>query len=191
MKRRGFITVIAGVTAAWPLAANAQPGTPLIGFLASASASGYARVVKEVSDGLNDTGYVEGRNLAVEYRWADFQYDRLPSLAADLVERKVKVIFATGSVISAIAAKKATGTIPVVFANGSDPLRYGLVASLNRPEGNVTGVTFYNSELGPKRIEIIRELIPHARNVAVLVNPKNPNAEPTQRRFRRQAAPSV
>ncbi len=178
MRRRDFISLLSGAAAAWPLAAHAQQGTPLIGFLASASASGYARVVKEVSDGLNDTGYVEGRNLAVEYRWADFQYDQLPSLAADLVERKVKVIFATGSVISAIAAKKATGTIPVVFANGSDPLRYGLVASLNRPEGNVTGVTFYNSELGPKRIEIIRELIPHARNVAVLVNPKNPNAEP-------------
>ncbi len=106
MKRREFITVIAGGTAAWPLAAHAQQGTPLIGFLASASASGYARVVKEVSDGLNDTGYVEGRNVAVEYRWADFQYDQLPSLAADLVERKVKVIFATGSVISRDCCKK-------------------------------------------------------------------------------------
>ncbi len=184
MLRRKFLAFVGGA-ATWPIAARAQQRQmPVMGFLASASASGYARVLKEVGDGLNDTGFVEGRNLAVEYRWADYQYDRLQSLAADLVERNLKVIFATGSVLSPIAAKKATETIPVVFANGSDPLRYGLVASLNRPEGNVTGVTFYNSELGPKRIEIMRELLPRVHTIAVLVNPKNPNADPDSKEIR-------
>jgi putative ABC transport system substrate-binding protein len=119
---------------------------------------------------------VEGENLAIEYRWADYHYDRLPKLAAELVQRRVSVIFTTGSIVSALAAKSATNSIPIVFANGSDPVRYGLVASLNRPGGNMTGVTFYNSGLGPKRIGLLREILPKAAIIAVLINPQNPNA---------------
>jgi putative ABC transport system substrate-binding protein len=177
MQRRTFIKAMAGSLAAGPFAAKAQQ-PPVVGVLVSASAQGYTRVMGPVLEGLKETGYVEGRNVAIESRWADYQYDRLPDLAADLVRHQVAVIFTTGSVVSAIAAKSATRTIPIVFANGSDPVRYGLVASLNRPGGNVTGVTFYNSGLGPKRIELLRELVPKAAVIAVLVNPKNPNAEP-------------
>jgi putative ABC transport system substrate-binding protein len=178
LHRREFITLLGGA-AAWPLAARAQQQPmPVMGFLASASAEGYAYVLPWVREGLSLTGYVEGRNLAIEYRWADYQFDRLPELAANLVQRPVAVIFATGGVVSAIAAKSATTTIPIVFAQGSDPIRYGLVASLNRPGGNVTGVTFYNSALGPKRIGLLREVVPKATVFAVLVNPNNPNAIP-------------
>jgi putative ABC transport system substrate-binding protein len=177
MRRRTFLQAIAGSLAAWPLPAEAQQ-PPVVGFLISASARGYSAVMGPILAGLKETGYVEGQNIHIEYRWADYQYDRLPELAADLVRRQVAAIFTTGSVVSALAAKSATSTIPVVFANGSDPVRFGLVASLNRPGGNVTGVTFYNSGLGPKRIELLRELVPKAAVIAVLVNPKNPNAEP-------------
>ncbi len=178
MRRRQFITML-GSAAAWPLVARAQQQpVPVMGFLARASAEGYAYVLPWVREGLSLTGYVEGRNLAIEYRWADYQFDRLPELAANLVQRPVAVIFATGGVVSAIAAKSATTTIPIVFAQGSDPIRYGLVASLNRPGGNVTGVTFYNSALGPKRIGLLREVVPKATVFAVLVNPNNPNAIP-------------
>jgi putative tryptophan/tyrosine transport system substrate-binding protein len=181
MRRREFITLLGGA-AAWPVAARAQQQpVPVMGFLASASAEGYAYVLPWVREGLSLTGYVEGRNLAIEYRWADYQFDRLPVLAANLVQRPVAVIFATGGVVSAIAAKSATTTIPIVFAQGSDPIRYGLVASLNRPGGNVTGVTFYNSALGPKRIGLLREVVPKAAVFAVLVNPNNPNAIPDSR----------
>jgi putative ABC transport system substrate-binding protein len=176
MKRRAFITLFAGA-AAWPLGANAQQSRmPILGFLGSASASGYASTVAAVHKGLNEAGFVEKRNLLVEYRWADFHYDRLPALAAELVRRPVDVIFATGSVVSAIAAKSATSDIPVVFANGSDPVQHGLVASLNRPGGNVTGISFINSQLGPKRIQLLMQLNPKTATIAVLVNPKNPNA---------------
>jgi putative ABC transport system substrate-binding protein len=161
----------------WPGAARAQQSNnAVLGFLGSASADGYTATVAAVRQGLNETGYFENRNLAVEYRWADFRYDKLPMLATELVRRPVNVIFATGSVVSALAAKSATATIPIVFANGSDPIQHGLVASLSRPGGNITGITFINSALGPKRIELLREVIPKAAVIAVLVNPKNPNA---------------
>ncbi len=177
MRRRDFVTLLGGA-AAWPLAARAQqPGKPVIGFLVSATREGYARPVLEVQAGLNDDGFVEGRNLAIEYRYADEQYDRLPVLAADLVRRQVAAIFSTGGVISPLTAKAATTTIPVVFAMGSDPVKYGLVASLSRPGGNITGVTFYNSALAPKRLQLLREMLPTAAVVAMLVNPNNPNVQ--------------
>jgi putative ABC transport system substrate-binding protein len=181
-KRREFIALLGGggllLAAKVKRARGQQPAMPVMGFLASASAEGYAYVLPWMREGLSLTGYVEGRNLAIEYRWADYQFDRLPALAANLVQRPVALIFATGGVVSAIAAKSATTTIPIVFAQGSDPIRYGLVASLNRPGGNVTGVTFYNSALGPKRIGLLREVVPKATVFAVLVNPNNPNAIP-------------
>jgi putative ABC transport system substrate-binding protein len=177
MRRRDFIKAII-VSAAWPLAAQAQQSSgPTVGFLVSASAAGYERVMGPILKGLREAGYVEGKNLTIEYRWADYHYDRLPNLAVELVDRKVAVIFTTGSVVSAIAAKSATSTIPIVFANGSDPVKYGLVSSLNRPGGNITGVTFYNSSLGPKRIELLRQIVPKAVTIGLLVNPNNPNAE--------------
>jgi putative tryptophan/tyrosine transport system substrate-binding protein len=176
--RRQFISALGGAAVAWPLAARAQqPSVPVVGFLVSASAEGYASVMGPIREGLKEAGYTEGQNLTIEYRWADYHYDRLASLAAELVQHQVAVLFTTGSVVSAIAAKSATSTIPIVFANGSDPVRYGLVASLNRPGGNITGVTFYNSGLGPKRIELLREIVPKATTIGVLINPKNPNAE--------------
>src|SRR6478735_2229596 len=176
MRRREFITLLGGAVA-WPIGAEAQlTRTPVLGFLASASEARYAVTVAAVRRGLNEAGLVEKQNLLIEYRWADFQYERLPTLAAELVKRPVDAIFATGSVVSAIAAKTATSSIPIIFANGSDPVQYGLVASLNRPRGNVTGITFINSQLGPKRIQLLRLLNPKTAIIAVLVNPKNPNA---------------
>src|SRR5262245_57792169 len=176
MKRRDFITLLGGAAAAWSLAARAQQAMPVIGFLGSAAEADYKTTTAALRRGLNEGGYVEKQNLLIDYRWADFQYERLPALAAELVKRPVDAIFATGSVVSALAAKSATATIPIVFANGSDPVQYGLVASLNRPGGNLTGITFINSQLGPKRIQLLRLLNPKAAIIAVLVNPKNPNA---------------
>jgi putative ABC transport system substrate-binding protein len=176
LKRREFITLLGGA-AAWPLAAQAQQARiPVLGFLVSASEADYRTTTVAVNRGLNEAGYIEKQNLLIDYRWADFQYERLPALAADLVKRPVDAIFATGSVVSALAAKAATTSIPIVFANGSDPIESGLVASLNRPGGNITGITFINSQLGPKRIQLLRLLNPSTVVVAVLVNPKNPNA---------------
>ena len=176
MRRRTFIAAL-GSAAAWPLVASAQQSRmPVLGFLVSASEAAYTDTIAAVRRGLNEAGYVEKQNLLIEYRWANFQYERLPALAAELAKRPVDAIFATGSVVSAIAAKSATANIPIVFANGRDPVQYGLVASLNRPGGNVTGITFINSQLGPKRIQLLRLLNPKTAIIAVLVNPKNPNA---------------
>jgi putative ABC transport system substrate-binding protein len=179
MKRREFITLLSGAaaTSLCQSAARAQRSKlPVLGFLASASEAGYTTTANSVRSGLNEAGYTEKKNLLIEYRWADFQYERLPTLAAELVKKQVDVIFATGSVVSAIAAKSATTKIPIVFANGSDPVQYGLVDSLNRPGGNVTGVSFINSQLGPKRIQLLQLMNPKTAVIAVLVNPKNPNA---------------
>jgi putative tryptophan/tyrosine transport system substrate-binding protein len=177
LRRREFITLVGGAAVAWPISAKAQQTRmPVLGFLASASQASYTATESAVRKGLNEAGYVEKQNLLVEYRWADFQYERLPALAAELVKHPVDAIFATGSVVSAIAAKSATSKIPIVFANGSDPVQYGLVASLSRPGSNVTGISFINTQLGPKRIQLLRLLNPKTAVIAVLVNPKNPNA---------------
>ena len=178
MRRREFITLLGGGVAGWPLAARAQQAKkmPVLGFLGSASEARYEATRRAIRSGLNEAGFVEKQNLLIEYRWADFRYDKLPALAADLVARRVDVIFTTGSVVSALAAKAATTTIPIVFANGSDPVQYGLVASLNRPGGNITGISFINAQLVPKRLQLLKLLNPNTAAIAVLINPKNPNA---------------
>jgi ABC-type uncharacterized transport system substrate-binding protein len=174
--RRTFLTVLGGA-AAFPLPATAERSRlPVLGILGSASAAAYTNTLAALRKGLNEAGYLESHNLLIDARWAEFQYERLPALAAELVKRPADVIFSTGSVVSALAAKSATDSIPIVFANGSDPVQYGLVASLSRPGGNVTGITFINAQLGPKRLQLLRLLNPKTKIIAVLVNPKNPNA---------------
>jgi ABC-type uncharacterized transport system substrate-binding protein len=177
VRRRDFIKVIAGSTALWPLAVRAQqPAMPIIGFINAAPAQSYGPQLAAFLKGLDEKGYVDGRNVTIEYRWAENHNDRLPSMAADLVRRQVTVITAT-TTPAALAAKAATTTIPIVFTTVGDPVRLGLVTSLNRPGGNVTGVTQLNVEVAPKRLELLRQLVPTTSVMALLVNSANPNAE--------------
>jgi putative ABC transport system substrate-binding protein len=180
MRRRSFITLLGGA-AAWPLAARAQrPAMPMIGFLHQGSPEANTHIIDAFRRGLQETGYVEGRNVVFEFHWANGEYDRLPDLAADLVRRQPSII-AAALLPAARAAKAATSTIPIVFVSGSDPIEAGLVTSLSRPTGNVTGVSLFSVPLTAKRLELLHELVPGAAAVAVLVNPTNPNADASMR----------
>jgi putative tryptophan/tyrosine transport system substrate-binding protein len=169
MRRRKFISLLGGTTIGWPLVARAQQASlPVVGFLNSASAQGYASMAAAFKQGLKESGYSDGRNVTIEYRWADDNNERLPAFAADLASRRVDVIFANSPSIAAALA--ATKTIPIIFNSGDDPVRLGFVASLNRPGGNATGVTIFSNELAAKRLDFLRELVPHSKSIAVLIN---------------------
>lgn len=178
MRRREFITLLGGAAATWPLVVRAQqPALPAVGFLSSNSADSSPQFTAAFREGLSAAGFVEGKNVTIEYRWADAHLERVPALAFDLIRRRVDVLFASGGDVSVLVAKGTTTTIPIVFITASDPVAMGFVASLNRPGGNVTGVTFIASELGPKRVELVRELLPKATIVGFILNPNIPTAE--------------
>jgi putative tryptophan/tyrosine transport system substrate-binding protein len=181
MRRREFITFFSGA-ATWPLtAATQQVATTTIGYLSTRSSGEATYVTDAFLRGLNEGGYIEGRNLAIEYRWAELQYDRLPALASDLVRRQVQVIAAVGGAASGLAAKAITSTIPIVFVSAGDPITHGLVSNLSRPAGNVTGISMITVELAPKRLELLHQLVPAAAAIAMLVNPTSPYLEPETR----------
>jgi putative ABC transport system substrate-binding protein len=178
VNRRSFITLLGGGAAAWPLGAYAQqPTMPVVGFLNSASAEPWTRFVAAFRAGLKERGYVEGENVIIEFRWAEGRYEHLPSLAADLVRRKVAVLVSTGGLATVRAAMAATTTIPIVFTAGGDPVRLGLVASLSRPGGNVAGVNLFTAEMDAKRLGLLRDMVPALASIAALINPNNPPAE--------------
>ena len=189
MRRREFIALVGGAAAGWPASAQQQqPALPVIGFLRSAPLADATQLVTAFRQGLKETGYVEGQNVAVEYRSAENQHDRLPSLVADLIRRPVAVI--VGNAVVAVAAKAATTTVPIVFATGADPVQQGLVASLAQPGANITGVSSFSNELGPKKLDLLRQLVPSATTIAVLMGPENPSAE-EERRTVQAAAQAV
>jgi putative ABC transport system substrate-binding protein len=191
VRRRDLIKVIAGSAAAWPLAARAQqPAIPVVGFIRDGSADGNARFVAAFRKGLSENGYIDGQNVTVEYHWLEGQFDRLPALMADLVRRRVAVIAAPGGV-PALAAKAATATTPIVFGVGGDPVQLGLVASLARPGGNVTGINFFATEVVAKRLRLLHDMVPNAVRVSVLVNPVNASATESTLREVREAAPTL
>jgi putative ABC transport system substrate-binding protein len=191
VKRREFITLL-GSAAVWPFAARAQQAAmPVVGFLRGGSADDNAHNLAAFGKGLNETGYVEGKNVAVEYHWLGSQYDRVPALVADLVRRRVAVIAVPGNDAATLAAKAATATIPIVFGTGDNPVRLGLVASLARPGGNATGINYFTREVTAKRLWVLHELIPQAVRVAVLVNPANASPAEATLRDVQEVAPSI